>query len=353
MKVVSVAAQSPYEVRIRRGLLEKAGEQLLSITGKPCGVMLIADETVFALYGPKVRASLAESGFLVHSFAFVPGEEHKTLSTWQRMVEDMAEKRLTRTDVVVALGGGVTGDMAGFAAAAYLRGLRFVQFPTTLLAMVDSSVGGKTGVNLPMGKNLAGAFHQPSLVLCDPDSLSTLHRETLLDGVAEAIKMGVLGDEAMLCWFEEGRFEARLEEVIERCVQAKARLVREDERDQGCRQLLNLGHTLGHAIEKLSGYETSHGHAVAVGMVYAARMAWRLGLCGEECPLRVRRALEGCGLPTSAPYSATELLSVALSDKKRAGDTLTLVLPKKIGECVLHPVPVAKLPGLVGLAVEE
>lgn len=352
MKTVFVAAENPYEVRIEPGLVRRVGEELLTVSGKPCSVMVIADDTVASLYGKAVEKSLAQSGFTPYSFVFPHGEEHKTLTVWQDMLFALAESRLTRTDLVLALGGGVTGDMAGFAAAAYLRGIRFVQLPTTLLAMVDSSVGGKTGLNLPMGKNLAGAFHQPSLVLCDPETLGTLPKDTLLDGVAEAVKMGVLGDETMFSWFEDGTYQAQTEEIIQRCVRQKAGIVAEDELDKGSRQMLNLGHTLGHAIEALSQYEVSHGRAVAAGMVYAARLAQGLGLCDELCPQRIAAALERCGLPTSAPYPATALLERVLLDKKRAGDILTLVLPKTVGECVLYPVPVRDLEGLLRMAVK-
>ncbi len=353
MKTVPVAASQPYEVRVGRGLLGEAGPQLLALNGKPCRLMVMADDRVDGLYGAPVCASLEKSGFAVSRFVFPHGETQKTLATWQGMVNALAEARLTRTDLALALGGGVTGDMAGFAAAAYLRGIRFVQLPTTLLSMVDSSVGGKTGVNLPAGKNLVGAFHQPSLVLCDPDALSTLPRAFVLDGVAEAIKMGVLGDGEMFAWLEAGAYEGHIEEIIRRCVEAKARLVAQDEFDTGSRQLLNLGHTLGHAMERLSDYQMSHGRAVSAGMACAARMAWRMGLCAQECKERILAALSRCGLPVSAPYSAEALAQAALSDKKRAGDSLTLVLPTQIGNCGLHPVPVEELRGLVEMAVAE
>ena len=319
----------------------------------PGTAMVIADDTVAALYGEQVKSALLAGGFCVESFSFPHGEQQKEFATWEKMLCALAESRMTRTDWVIALGGGVTGDMAGFAAATYLRGVPFMQIPTTLLAMVDSSVGGKTAINLPAGKNLAGAFYQPSLVLCDMDTLRTLPKEALQDGVAEALKTAVLGDVEMFQWFASGDYESRMEEIVHRCVTFKAQLVGRDEHDRGERQLLNLGHTLGHAIERLSHYETSHGHAVAVGMVYAARLACRLGVCGEECLQSIRRAVEQCGLPVSAPYTAEALLSVALSDKKRAGGKLTFVLPKAIGECVLYPVPVEELEGLVRLAVEE
>ncbi len=351
MRRVHVAAGKPYDVLIGRGLLQQAGEYLLQTLGAPCTAALLTDDTVDALYGEAAENALRQSGFRTFRFAVPHGEAHKELATWHSMLDALARAHMTRTDVVVALGGGVPGDMAGFAAATYLRGVRFVQLPTTLLAMVDSSVGGKMGVNLSSGKNQVGAFHQPSLVLCDPDVLGTLPQDFLADGVAEVIKYGVLGDEALFSLMESGAWQAHTEQVIETCVQAKADLVRQDERDTGSRQLLNLGHTLGHGIERCSGYAFSHGHAVGVGMVYAARLAARLGLCAPEVEARIQTALTQNGLPTSAPYSAQALLDAALADKKRAGDTLTFVLPRAIGHCELYPVKLSELPELIAQAV--
>lgn len=352
MKTVTVHTQNPYEIKIERGGLRAAGAEIKAALPDAKRVAVLTDDTVEALYGEAVCRSLEVAGLDACRFAFPHGECSKNLACWGEMLCFLAQNRLTRTDVVLALGGGVAGDMAGFAAASYLRGVPFVQVPTTLLAMVDSSVGGKTGVNLPMGKNLAGAFYQPRLVLCDPDTLATLPPDTLADGVAESIKYGVLFDAEMFSRFETGDWRAEPEEIIRRCVQAKAGLVEEDEHDRGSRQLLNLGHTLGHAIEKCSGYGISHGHAVAVGMAYAARLAMRMGLCGADVPCRVAAALERNALPLSAPYAADELLNVALSDKKRAGDTLTFVLPREIGRCELVPVDVKELGALIRLAIE-
>jgi len=348
-KTILVSAGNPYHVKIERGLLAETGKELMALTDKANSVMVIADHNVCALYGEQVEASLSKSGFLVYRHIFPNGESHKELYTWQGMLCALAENRMTRTDWVIALGGGVTGDMAGFAAATYLRGIRFMQIPTTLLAMVDSSVGGKTGVNLPMGKNLAGAFYQPSAVLCDPDALFTLPKETLLDGVAEAIKTAILGDEEMFGWFASGVYADHMEEIIARCVAIKTGYVARDEHDRGERQLLNLGHTMGHAIERLSGYEISHGRAVSMGMVIAARLALALGICDRDCLNGIEQTLHTCGLPVDSPYQPGEMLNVILSDKKRAGDCLTLVLPKRIGECVLYPVAVPELTQLFQL----
>ncbi|MEG2252433.1 MAG: 3-dehydroquinate synthase [Clostridia bacterium] len=351
MKKITITAAKPYELCIERGLLAQLGAEFLRVLGKPCTVAILTDDVVDALYGQTAQGSLEAAGFRCCRYAMPHGEKHKNLQTWQELLCFLAEEQLTRTDCVLALGGGVVGDMAGFAAASYLRGVRLVQAPTTLLGMVDSSVGGKTGLNLPQGKNLAGAFYQPRLVLCDLTVLETLSANFFADGVAEVLKYGVLGDAPLFALLGADGWQAQLEEVIARCVRAKAALVAADERDTGNRQLLNLGHTFGHAIERLSGYETSHGHAVAIGMAYAARLAERLGLCKGEVTGAVLAALSANHLPCSAPYTARELAQAALCDKKRAGDTLTLVLPKAIGECVLYPVAMNELEGLIAKAL--
>ena len=348
-----MAAGKPYDVYIERGLLDEAGEYLKKALGRTCKAAILTDDNVDRLYGEQTRISLEKAGFAVCSHAIPHGEENKNLTVWAGMLDFLARNQLTRTDVIVALGGGVVGDMAGFAASSYLRGIPFMQIPTTLLAMVDSSVGGKTAVNLPAGKNLVGAFYQPCVVLCDPDALWTLTPEILADGVAETIKYGVLNDEPLFERLKDGHWHDQIVPVIETCVRAKAKLVEEDERDTGSRQLLNLGHTLGHAIEKCSDFAISHGHAVAIGMVYAARMAIQLGICGESTLSRLVDALEANHLPVSAPYTADELCKVALSDKKRAGSSITYVLPHAIGDCRLHRMPVADLPRLIQAAVNE
>lgn len=350
MSTVHVGAGKPYDVHIERGLLTDCGAILKGALGRVCKAAILTDDTVDALYGEQVEYALSQSGFSVCRFAIPPGEGNKNLSTWATMLDFLADNHLTRSDAVVALGGGVVGDMAGFAAASFLRGVPFLQIPTTLLAMVDSSVGGKTGLNLAAGKNLAGAFYQPCAVVCDPDTLWTLTPEILADGVAETIKYGVLGDEPLFERLKDGHWHEGMLDVIQTCVAAKARVVEADERETGSRQFLNLGHTLGHAIEKCSDFSISHGHAVAVGMVYAARLSHRLGLCGASVQERMEQALEANHLPISAPYTAEQLCKVALSDKKRAGDSITFVLPKAIGRCELVKKDVSEMPELVRLA---
>ena len=242
--------------------------------------------------------------------------------------------------------------MAGFAAAVYLRGIRYVQLPTTLLAAVDSSVGGKTAVDLTAGKNLAGAFCQPAAVICDTDCLKTLPPDVFADGAAEAVKTGVLSDEALFALFEDGTLTADPGEVIARCVAYKAGVVERDEKEQGERKLLNLGHTVGHAIEKCSGYVIPRGHAVAAGLAVIARAAEALGWTEESLAARITACLSKNGLPTGTDYSAEALAEAALSDKKRAGGDITLVVPRKIGHCELRKVPVADLLPIIRAGLE-
>ncbi len=313
------------------------GERLAALLPPPRRVMLVGDDTVCALYGDTVTASLEAVGYTVSKFVFPHGEASKSTGTLLALWSEMAKCGLSRTDVGVALGGGVVGDLTGFACATYLRGIACYQIPTTLLAMVDSSVGGKTAVDLPEGKNLCGAFSQPVGVLCDPDVLKTLPPETLADGYAEVIKYGYIGDKTLLTMLEAPS-GAPLEDVIARCVADKRDVVEEDEHDHGKRQLLNLGHTGAHAVELLSDYTISHGSAVAIGMLLAAKAAVALGVCTPEVPRHVEAMLRRYHLPTVCPNGADALAEAALRDKKRRGDTITLILPTELGKSVLYPV---------------
>jgi 3-dehydroquinate synthase len=287
------------------------------------------------LYGDAVEGSLKEAGWTVVRHALSHGETNKNIETYARILDFLAGSRLTRMDAVVALGGGVTGDMAGFAAATYLRGVKLVQIPTTLLACVDSSVGGKTAVDLPAGKNLVGAFYQPHVVLIDPDTLSTLPDEIFQDGMAEVIKHGAIRDASLFRQLPGVR--ENLEQIVARNVAIKRSVVDQDERDTGIRQILNFGHTFAHAIEKLSDYEISHGSAVAIGMAIMARACARRGLCEKATRDELIEMIHAFSLPTECPYGADEMFSVMLSDKKRAGDKITLVVLREIGNCELYP----------------
>lgn len=341
MKTVRVNASTPYDILIGNDLLDRCGE-LCAQAVSPCRVCVVSDDTVAALYLERTLRSLRSAGFDAVSFVFPHGEASKTMDTIIEIVEFLAQNRLTRTDCLVALGGGVVGDMCGFAAAIYLRGIKFIQIPTTLLAAVDSSVGGKTGVDLRAGKNLAGAFHQPSIVICDYSTLDTLPPEIFADGCAEVIKYGVINDRA---FFERlsGGVRAQIEDVIAECVSNKSRVVEEDEFESGKRQLLNLGHTVGHAIELCSGLAISHGSAVAIGMVIVTRAAVACGLCdGAELDALIA-LLKKEGLPVSCDFSAQQLSEVATGDKKRKGNSITLVVPYAIGDTRLVKIPVGEL----------
>jgi 3-dehydroquinate synthase len=303
IRTIQVNTTPAYEVSIGGGLLHTCGQRLLEVLA-PCHVAVITDSTVASLYLESVCTSLRDAGFTVSSHVFSAGEANKTMDTLAEILEFLAEQRLTRTDCIVALGGGVTGDMAGFAASVYLRGIRCVQIPTTLLSAVDSSVGGKTAIDLKAGKNLAGAFLQPAAVLCDTECLASLPAEVFADGAAEAIKTGVLCDESLFSLFESGHLETEPAEVIARCVAYKAGVVERDEKEQHERKLLNLGHTVGHAVEKCSGYSIAHGHAVAIGLAIIARAAEKLGWTEDPIAERIAACLSKNGLPTQTEYSA-------------------------------------------------
>lgn len=346
MTTVTVRASRPYEVTIGRGLLDTVGWQAAG-QWKGRSAAVVSDSTVAPLYLNRVKDSLERAGFQVHSFVFPAGEDQKNGGTYLKLLEFLAARRLTRADGLIALGGGVVGDLAGFAAATFLRGIGFLQLPTTLLAAVDSSVGGKTAIDLTNGKNLAGAFYQPQAVLCDLDTLDTLPAEVFADGCAEVIKYGMIGDPALLARLETVDFRADPEELVARCVAQKRDLVEQDEFDTGARQLLNLGHTLGHGVEACSGYTVSHGRAVAIGMTLVTRAAVAFGRCPAEVLPRLRRLLERYGLPDATAYSAQALYEKTLSDKKRSGDTISLVVPIACGASQLVRIPVSELPAWI------
>ena len=336
MKAISVAASVPYQVFIGAGLLDHIGEYIRRFVPDAETAFVVSDDTVCGLYGGRIGESLRLAGLRTCFFTVPHGEASKNAENYLRILERLSEERVTRSDVIAALGGGVVGDLAGFAAATYLRGIPFVQIPTTLLAQVDSSVGGKTAIDLPAGKNLAGAFYQPAAVICDPDTLGTLPEEIFADGCAEVIKYGLIGDRALFGHLKENGTGFDREYTIARCVEMKRDVVTEDEFDRGARQLLNYGHTVAHAAEKLSGYRLSHGRAVAAGMAVMARAAAENGICSRECAAETEDVLGLFGLPAETDYTADELYEAMLSDKKRKGDRISLVLPEEIGRCVIR-----------------
>lgn len=347
MEEILITASKTYKVITGQALLPQAGQLIRPVLAPQAKKLcIVTDTTVDRLYSRTLSRSLTDCGYQVVKFVFSPGENSKSLGTLQELLEFLAGSQLTRSDALIALGGGITGDLTGFAAATYLRGIDFIQVPTTLLAAVDSSVGGKTGVNLQAGKNLAGAFWQPSLVLFDVDTMRTLSRDLLLDGAAEAIKAGAIADRQLFSYIEEtGSLDdpAVIRHLSRRAIEIKRQVVEADERDTGVRQLLNFGHTIGHAIEACSGFSISHGHAVAMGMVICARASLSWGWSKEDCLSPLLSALTKFGFPMECPYTAQELSQVALQDKKRLGDTITLVIPVTLGDCQLKKLPVSRL----------
>ena len=346
MTEIQVSVSKTYTVKLGSGILHSLGAEVRDVC-KGTAAAIISDSNVFPLYGEKTIAALEKAGFRVVYFVFPAGESSKNGETYLQILNFLAENRITRQDCVIALGGGVVGDITGFAAATFLRGISYIQVPTTLLAAVDSSVGGKTAIDLKAGKNLAGAFCQPSLVLCDLDTLNTLPEDIFRDGCAEVIKYGVLYDEVLFSQLQRDGMSFDRETVIARCVALKRDVVITDEFDKGDRMRLNLGHTLGHGVEANSNFTISHGKAVAIGMALISRCAAAFGICTSETRNAVTTLLQSFGLPTDTDLTAEELFQSALSDKKRLSDTVNLIIPERIGYCRIQPTPVNQLKAFI------
>ena len=341
-----------YDIEIERGLLDRVGERCKAVLPRAKALFVVTDSTVGPLYGQRVLDSLEKAGFAAVLHTVPAGEESKCVERLQELWEAMMAARLTRTDAVVALGGGVVGDLAGFAAATVLRGVDYIQIPTTLLAQVDSSVGGKVAIDLHAGKNLAGAFWQPKGVLIDPEVLTTLTDRTFSDGMAEVIKYGCIRDRAffdkLAAWGGRAGVMKHIEEVIHTCCDIKRKVVLHDERDTGERMVLNFGHTLGHAYEKAGHYETwTHGQAVAAGMCLAARLGAALGVTPAGVPERVEALVSAFGLPTRIPCTQADYAAAVGLDKKGTGEQITLVLLEDLGRAVLHRMSKRELLGLL------
>ena len=333
MKKIRIQAGRPYTVMVGEGIRTQAGRMIADTLPEAASTVIISDTNVAPLYLEQIKDTIEQAGLSVCSTVIPAGEASKNLSVYSEILSFLAEQKLTRSDVIIALGGGVVGDLAGFAAATFLRGVPYVQIPTSLLAMVDSSVGGKTAVDLQAGKNLAGAFYQPSVVICDPDVLHTLPDSYFRDGCAEVIKYGVLEDEMLFSRLMTEGIRFDRVPVISRCIEIKAHYVAEDEFDQGLRQKLNLGHTFGHAIEASSHFAVTHGQAVAAGMCMIARASCALGFCRKSCVDAVEACVREFGLPDSSDKLAEELLPYVFSDKKRRADSISLIVPRQIGQC--------------------
>jgi len=328
-----------YDILIEAGLVRQLG----AILKKYCpaaAYAVISDSHVGKLYGAEIVKQLSGTGCRAELLTFPAGESSKTRETWASLSDQMLAAQLGRDSAVIALGGGVVNDVAGFVAATYLRGVPLVQVPTSLLAMIDSSIGGKTGVDVPAGKNLLGAFHQPRVVIADPDLLGSLASVQLAAGLAEAVKHGVIADGDYFAFLEAeyaalfAKHAPALERLVRRSVEIKAAVVAQDERERGRRAILNFGHTVGHAIEATSNYEVLHGEAVAIGMVYESRLAESIGIAAAGTAQRIARVLELLHLPTERPDASRvdDLIVAMRNDKKVRGGEIRLALPRSIGD---------------------
>ena len=325
-----------YDVRVIPGGLDNLGEMLLA-RGLNGPVVVVTDENVGKFYLNRVLKSIRQSGYEPHNITILPGEENKTLGTVSRLWDGFLAAKIERGSTVVALGGGVVGDLAGFAAAVYLRGVPWVSIPTSLLAMVDSGMGGKTGADLPKGKNLIGAFHPPRLVIVDPDVLKSLPQSEFINGMSEVFKHGIIADPELMRICAENPTQndpAALFELVRRGIAVKAKIIEEDPFEAGFRAALNYGHTVGHGVELVSNFRIRHGEAVSIGMVAEAKLAEIIGLAPSGLSKEIAKSLESIGLPVSIPpgLDKTEIIAAMKRDKKVAGGLVKFALPAAIGD---------------------
>lgn len=344
MKNLVINTPIPYNVKVGNGFLKKSGELIKLVSHEGAKVAILTDNNVGDIYGETIKQSLNNAGFQVYYYVFPAGESSKSFEQVMEITSWLVENQFTRSDLIVALGGGVVGDLAGFVASIYLRGIDFVQIPTTFLATIDSSVGGKTGINIPEGKNLVGAFWQPRLVLIDSDTFETLKQEDYISGVAEAIKYGCIWDKSLFERLSSKDWQKHnLNEVILTCVDIKRIVVEQDEKESGLRGILNFGHTVGHAIEKLSDYTIPHGYGVAIGMVVAARAGETQGITLKGTSEQIASTLKEYGLPTSTSYSAKQIATACMGDKKRKGDHINFITIPEIGSSQLTKISINNL----------
>lgn len=349
MKKLTVNVGDSYNILIEKGIINNCGNYIKDITNAK-KVVIISDSNISKICLDVVHKSIKENGFEVFNYIFPAGEGSKTTNTVVSMVEFLAENELTREDIVVALGGGVCGDMAGFASAIYLRGIKFVQIPTSLLAQIDSSVGGKTAVDLPQGKNLCGAFHQPALVLIDPDVLETLPEHYFSDGMAEAIKYGCIKSKSLFERIENENAKDFIEDLIFECVDIKRIVVENDEKEMGERAILNFGHTAGHSIEKLYNFEgISHGEAVGIGMVMITDACEKHNLTEKGTSSRIAKVLEKYNLKTKDSHSVKEIVDFMSSDKKRTGKGIKFIMLNSVGDSFIKLVEYKEMYELFGV----
>jgi len=349
MTNIHIDASTGYDVTVGAGASESAADFICGSLRRARKVAVVTDSNVDGLHSASVVSRLAAAGLKVEKFTFPAGESSKNLATYASLIDFLAAKRLDRTDIALALGGGVTGDLTGFAAATYKRGIDFVQMPTSLLAMVDSSVGGKTGVDIAAGKNLVGAFHQPRAVFCDLRFLDTLPDDWRMDGMGEVLKYAILGDAGLFGLLESNPLAPIGEREISACIGMKRDIVEVDEKESGARKLLNLGHTFAHAIELLSGYGISHGRAVATGIAMASRAAAKCGVLPAQDCARIESLVSAMGYDGRTGFAATDIAEAILGDKKVEGDSIDFVLPQSIGVCAVRRTPLPE----IGKVVED
>lgn len=346
MKTITVNTKSSYDVFIGSGLIHRLSDFLPAKTDSQ-KVVIISDSIVWPLYGSTITDQLRAMGFDTFHYVFPAGEEHKCAHTYLSIVEYLATNHFSRSDLLIALGGGVVGDITGFVAATYLRGVSYIQVPTSLLSMVDSSVGGKTAIDLSSGKNLIGAFYQPKMVICDIATLASLPQEIYRDGCAEVIKYGILFDEALFSHLEVYGLSFDAEYVISRCIELKRDVVTVDEFDRSERQKLNLGHTIGHGIEASSNYQITHGQAVAMGTAIIAQFAEHRAICSNDIVIRIQNILQKFGFNLDFFISSDEIVPYVLSDKKRSGNFIKIIVPESIGKCSILPISIEMIPSII------
>lgn len=342
MKTIRVNASKTYDIILGKGLYKDLSSYISKvIKGKK--IVIVTDSNVNSLYGKVVKENLTKSGFEVYIFEFLAGEKSKNTKTYLEIISYIAKHSLQRNDCLIALGGGVVGDITGFAASTYMRGIKYIQLPTTLLSIIDSSVGGKTGVDLDEGKNLLGTFYQPDLVVADLDVLKTLPSQEIKNGKGELIKYGILTGGELWKLIENKENPLDNERMLELCINYKRDIVEKDENEQSIRKLLNLGHTAGHAVEKLSNFTLPHGECVALGIAISARSAKTRKELEDSSYNKIMAVLNNENMPISTDIKADLIVEAALNDKKRQGDFLTMVVIADIGKCVLENVPIKNL----------
>lgn len=338
MKTLTVSAVSAtYDIKIEKGILNNCTDYIIPLL-RGNKVMIVTDSNVKPLYIDVLKGAFEKTNLKVYIITYKAGEQSKHLGTVENIYDALSEHNFTRKDMLIALGGGVCGDITGFVAATYMRSVDFVQIPTTLLSQVDSSVGGKTGVDNKYGKNLIGAFYQPKLVLIDPLTLDTLSPHYFADGMGEVIKYGCIRSEKLFEMLQSVDVKEHIEDIILECLKIKRDVVEQDERESGLRMILNFGHTLGHAIEKLSDFSLSHGECVAKGMVMITKASENSGLTAKGCAEKIERLCHKFMLNTEIPFDTDDIANAALNDKKSDSDSICAVLLKNIGKCEIHKI---------------